>query len=372
MSRDVNKHGLKRYIPSDVKAIIRKEAGYGCVICGCVFVDYEHIEPEWHDAYEHDPSKMTLLCPDCHTRVTRKLLSKKRVWEAKDTPKALENGFVHDVLSTDNNNLEIKFASIQSQNIRVLLRIYNKPMIWFEKSEEIHEPYKLCAIFTDSIGRLIAYINRNQFIAFSKNYDIKSEATRLSIKADKKIILEIDRKADQCLHITKIDCSYLDQKVISDEDNNIVFKQGDNIFGTIGNLEIALIDEIGNNTATALSFGKPLARKIDKQQFKIANLVLNPVISVQIYNSTGKLKGWRLNNQIYNLNYEQVGYCKVDEVYNIVDEFIGYLKQNSIVYPENSYETGEPIYISDQNKAFRMLNKTGYFDVSFRLFEDTY
>lgn len=74
---NINKHGLKRYIEADIRRKIRHDAGYGCVICGNIFVDYEHIEPEFKDAKKHDPEKMTLLCKGCHDDVTDTRISKK-------------------------------------------------------------------------------------------------------------------------------------------------------------------------------------------------------------------------------------------------------------------------------------------------------
>lgn len=367
----INKHGLKRYIPSPIRRTIREEAGCGCVICGCVLVDYEHIEPEWHDAYEHDPAKMTLLCPDCHSRVTRKLISKQTVWIAKSNPKALQDGYVHDIFSTDNHNLELRLASTTCQNTRVFLRMYGKPMIWFEKNENVDGHFELCAIFTDSNGKQIAYINRNQFIAFTENFDIVSESTSLTIRADNKILLKIDRNANNCFNIKKINLTYLDKSVVIDQQDNIVVSQGGKPSFTMGNTSVKIIDAIGNNTATCLAFGRPLGDVKNQKPLEIA-WASNSKISTPIYCSKGQLQGWKLQNEIYSLEYKFVGYCKKNEVFNIVDEFIGYLDGNSIVFPEDSYETGEPIYLSDQNKAFRILNKTGYFDVSFRLFATSY
>lgn len=65
-----NRFGLGRYIPPEIRRLLRKEAGYGCVICGNIIIEYEHIEPEFKDALEHDPNKMTILCPGCHANVT--------------------------------------------------------------------------------------------------------------------------------------------------------------------------------------------------------------------------------------------------------------------------------------------------------------
>jgi len=165
----INKHGLKRYIPSDIRLRIRKDAGFGCVICGCILIDYEHIDPEFHQATEHDPDKMTLLCISCHGRVTRKLISKKAVLMAKENPKALQDGFVHDILFVNTDEMEIKIGSSVSKNTKVILTIYGKPIIWFEPPLIEGEPSKLCAIFYDNNGKVISYVNRNQFIAYTNN-----------------------------------------------------------------------------------------------------------------------------------------------------------------------------------------------------------
>jgi hypothetical protein len=95
----VNKHGLARYIPSDIQRQIRQECGFGCVICGAAFYDYEHIEPEFADAREHNPAAMALLCGGCHARVTRKRLSKASVWAARKNPCCLQQGFNREALA---------------------------------------------------------------------------------------------------------------------------------------------------------------------------------------------------------------------------------------------------------------------------------
>ena len=59
---DTNKHGLSRYIPEAIKREVRQRCGFGCVICGFGFYDYEHFDPDFADAKFHDPNGMTLLC----------------------------------------------------------------------------------------------------------------------------------------------------------------------------------------------------------------------------------------------------------------------------------------------------------------------
>ena len=58
-----NKFELSRTIPEPIKRQIRQDSGFGCVICGLGIIQYEHVDPEFHLAKIHDPSKMTLLCP---------------------------------------------------------------------------------------------------------------------------------------------------------------------------------------------------------------------------------------------------------------------------------------------------------------------
>ena len=58
---NTNDHGLSRTIPEGVKREVRQRCGFGCVICGLGFYDYEHFAPDFVDATEHNPAGMTLL-----------------------------------------------------------------------------------------------------------------------------------------------------------------------------------------------------------------------------------------------------------------------------------------------------------------------
>lgn len=80
MQTETNRHGLSRYIPPNIKRTIRKQCGFGCVVCGVAFSMYEHIDPEFCDAKEHDPNKMELLCGSCHG-ICDKLLITLNIWE---------------------------------------------------------------------------------------------------------------------------------------------------------------------------------------------------------------------------------------------------------------------------------------------------
>ena len=57
-NKDANKHGLSRYIPTNIKLEIRRKSKFGCVMGRCGIYEYEHIIPEFYDATEHNPEYM--------------------------------------------------------------------------------------------------------------------------------------------------------------------------------------------------------------------------------------------------------------------------------------------------------------------------
>lgn len=74
-----NKHGLPRNIPDPTMRQIRQRSKFGCVICRAGIYDYEHIDPEFSDAQNHDPDDICCLCTACHAKVTRGHFSKAYV-----------------------------------------------------------------------------------------------------------------------------------------------------------------------------------------------------------------------------------------------------------------------------------------------------
>lgn len=72
-----NRHGLSRNIDAETKRQIRINSGFSCVICRAPFCTYEHFDPEYKDAKEHNPDGMCLLCSTCQADTTAGRLSKK-------------------------------------------------------------------------------------------------------------------------------------------------------------------------------------------------------------------------------------------------------------------------------------------------------
>lgn len=64
-----------RNIPNAVKRAVRKQSGFGCVICGLPIYQYEHID-EFAKVRRHDAPNLVLLCPNHHQEKTSRRLSK--------------------------------------------------------------------------------------------------------------------------------------------------------------------------------------------------------------------------------------------------------------------------------------------------------
>lgn len=78
-------------IPEDIKRQVRQLSGFGCILCGELVCDYEHIVP-WPVCREHKVQNIVLLCTRHHREVTSGRTPKARVLEAQKTPFALKNG----------------------------------------------------------------------------------------------------------------------------------------------------------------------------------------------------------------------------------------------------------------------------------------
>jgi hypothetical protein len=109
----INKYRLDRYIPSNIRRQIRQNSGFGCVICGCAICEYEHVNPPFSSAREHDPDKMTFLCSNCHDKVTRKIWSKDKVVKAMKNPYSLINKQSRFKLDLTGSNSWINFGGIR-------------------------------------------------------------------------------------------------------------------------------------------------------------------------------------------------------------------------------------------------------------------
>lgn len=158
-----NKNNLSRNIPERVKKEIRQSDGFGCIFCGCPIIEYEHIEPTFVEAKEHDPAKMTLLCSYHHTNVTKGIISKSQVWNQKLLAQAKNKKIVY--ADDERQNISMLLIGTNEIHIKqrcVILSVYQKDIIWIDKNND--GKLVLNGTFNDSKGNHIVTIKSNEYI----------------------------------------------------------------------------------------------------------------------------------------------------------------------------------------------------------------
>lgn len=177
-----NKHGLSRTIPDPIKRQVRQECGFGCVCCGMAISQYEHIDPEYNEATEHDPNKIALLCASCHDKVTRGIWSKDKVKADRANPITFARGFSKDAFDIGDPFI-LQIGSSIFHNVRTIVRTREgQEWLTIEPPEEPGAPCRLSGKFYDVDGNLLLHIDQNEWICPSTVWDLEVEGPRLCIR----------------------------------------------------------------------------------------------------------------------------------------------------------------------------------------------
>jgi hypothetical protein len=177
-----NSHGLQRTPPEAVRRQLRQEAGFGCVVCGFAIGDYEHIDPEFKDATEHDPNRMAFLCMQCHGKVTRKFWSKEKIWKAKSNPHARKKGHAWEAFDVGESWPRVSIGSFHMTRCPNLITINGKTAFGISPPEEFGGPFRFNARFTDPDGNVLLFIKDNVWEANVINWDVEATGGRIKFK----------------------------------------------------------------------------------------------------------------------------------------------------------------------------------------------
>ncbi len=178
-SNQTNKHGLKRYISSPTRRAIRKACYFGCVICGQLPYTYEHFDPPFKDAKEHDPEGMALLCGNHQIDTTSGRLSKERIAKARASPANASR----DPSWTQylDGPISLRFGgNVITGREQASVRVNETVLIGFKcKRDEV----LLSGAFCDLDGKATLKFKDNEIVASQMSWDVEFEGTRLTIRA---------------------------------------------------------------------------------------------------------------------------------------------------------------------------------------------
>ncbi|MFK4784553.1 hypothetical protein [Fusobacterium sp. MFO224] len=236
----VNKYGLSRNIPEKIKKVVRQKSGFGCVICGAVPYEYEHVNPEFKNAKEHDSSCITLLCPNCHSKVTKKIISKEKVKKHMESPYNLKykeefiKGYEFEINSKKENPFTVKLGGLTAVECKNFLYIEGKAVLKFNKSED-GEEYFINANFKNSKGKSILRIVNNEWQSSKKNWDIKLIGTRISIQdKENHYGIVINKPKENLIEIEKLDIEHRGVRIYFDsKEEEAIFTYGKMKFSVV-------------------------------------------------------------------------------------------------------------------------------------------
>ncbi|MEB0140322.1 MULTISPECIES: hypothetical protein [unclassified Undibacterium] len=177
-----NKYGLSRRIPNPIAREIRQRCGFGCVICGLAFYDYEHFDPDFANATEHNPAGMTLLCSQCNQKRARGRLSAEIVARHNANPKCKQQGYSSELFDFGLEPIRINFAGVSFFNCTHLIVVNGCPILTVTPPADAGQPVRLSGQFTDSKGRLTLKIQDNEFSVGSTNWDVDCIGPRITIR----------------------------------------------------------------------------------------------------------------------------------------------------------------------------------------------
>lgn len=204
-----NKYGLSRTVPGQIQREIRQRCGFGCVICGLSLYDYEHFDPDFKDAKEHNPSGMTLLCMQCNQKRKRGILSVESVRRANQNPRCLSQGFANEAFDFGTEPIEIIFAGVTFKNCDHLIVVSGIPILSVKSPEHEHEPFLLSGRFSDDTGAATLKIVENVWSVGADNWDVECKGPRITIrKGPGDIVLVLKSEPPERLIIERLNMEF--------------------------------------------------------------------------------------------------------------------------------------------------------------------
>ncbi|MER6107657.1 HNH endonuclease [Streptomyces hirsutus] len=181
-------------ISEPMKREVRQRCGFGCVVCGKPFYEYDHIE-EYSEVKGHSAENLTLLCPDHHSEKTRGLRTRLQVEYANANPFNKVNGRSSPYL-LPYGGAASRILVGSNQFVHDIGPVYQEPVVLNgEPVLQVRaEAGRLLmrARFSDSSGATILTIDDNELSYNTDLWDVEFVANRLVVRqAAGKIVTKV-------------------------------------------------------------------------------------------------------------------------------------------------------------------------------------
>lgn len=271
-----NKYGLSRNIQDTVKRQVRESCGFGCVICGSIPYEYDHLVAQYVDTATHDPDDIVLLCPTHHTLKTNGVLDTETILVARKHRRSADSEFRFKLPGTK-RDFEVQWGGSLFKQSSQVLQIDDVSVLSFSPSDNPLEPLLIDGTFRDRRGNILCQIRENELVAHAKIFgDFTMVKDRLTFKHPSgeialHLILTTGRmKIDRLFHV---------------KGDAFAFADADDLF--VGNSRTRL------RTTGCTYIGNPIAilLKSKVQQFSFENVDPTQNVSMHLQGMTSSHNG---------------------------------------------------------------------------------
>lgn len=204
-----NKYGLSRDIPEEVKRSVRQRCGFGCAVCGSAIYEYHHFAPEFSEAKKHDSDGILLLCPGCHGKIGKGLLSAEKVNYSASHPKCQENGEAKEALEFNSEGIIIKLGGNTIIGTPIIFRIFGRILLRVDPPEREEGPCRLSGHFYDNNEKETCVIINNEIVLKNNAWDITWEGQRVAIRSESKmVVFQAQFNPPKLFHIERLNMVY--------------------------------------------------------------------------------------------------------------------------------------------------------------------
>jgi hypothetical protein len=127
-----------RYVPAEIRRILRSEVGFGCPIPGCgrPYLEWHHFDPPWEPIHIHNVDGMIALCGLHHPMADAGTFTKGQLQQYKREAKDRRGKDVQERFYWLRQKLLAVIGSNFFYGPYQILTIGNQPIIWFTTEEE--------------------------------------------------------------------------------------------------------------------------------------------------------------------------------------------------------------------------------------------
>ena len=183
---------ISRRPPAAVARDLRREAGFGCCVCGTPIIQYHHII-EWSVDQHFRTEDMMVLCPLHHDKASKGAMpeAEQRRWKAK--PWNVTKGRVKGLLAVHQEYCAANFGTITWVGEGTCLRIDGQDILGFTLGEGNLE---ISLRLFNQAEELLLEIDRNEWISGDPlPWDIEADWQRITLRQKARdIAISIDAR----------------------------------------------------------------------------------------------------------------------------------------------------------------------------------